>query len=191
MKECPQCRRCYPDRSLFCNEDGKTLLASLPGEPIIDGRYQLEQRLGQGSLGIVFKARHVDLRTAHAIKVLTPELAGNDPALAERFRQEVTAAAGVLHRNLTAVTDFGLSQNAIPFLVMELLEGPSLAELLSRDGRMRTDQALAVLSAIAAGVAAAHEQRLAHGNLKPANIMVPDNLPISTILPSLTPTSPL
>jgi serine/threonine protein kinase len=181
MKECPQCRRCYPDRSLFCNEDGKTLLASLPGEPIIDGRYQLEQRLGQGSLGVVFKARHIDLRTAHAIKLLTPELAGNDPALAERFRQEVTAAAEVSHPNLAAVTDFGLSQNAIPFLVMELIEGPSLAELLSRDGRMRPYQALKVLSAIAAALAAAHKQGLAHGNLKPANIMMQEDSPIASL----------
>jgi len=181
MKECPQCLRCYPDSSSLCNEDGKSLIASLPGEPLLGGRYQLEQRLGQGSVGIVFKARHLFLKTTHAIKVITPELAGNDPALAERFRQEVTTAAAVSHRNLATVTDFGLTENANPFLVMEFIDGPTLASLLSQEPRMSLSRALSLLAPIAAGVAAIHEQGLVHGNLKPANIMTREHSSIASL----------
>jgi serine/threonine protein kinase len=181
MKECPQCHRCYPDGSSSCNEDGKPLLASLPGELLIDGRYQLEQRLGQGSLGIVFKARHAFLKTKHAIKVITPELTGNNPALQLWFRQSALAAAASRHQNIVAVTDFGIIENTTPWLVMELVAGQSLAELLSQQPQMAPGRALEFLSAIAAGVAAAHKKGVTHGNLKPANIMMQEDFSIADL----------
>ena len=93
MKECPACRRCYPDEINHCPQDGDATAPSLLGEPTLDARYLLERRLGQGGMGVVFQARHIFLKTSHAIKVILPDLVGNDPMLTTRFRQEALAAA--------------------------------------------------------------------------------------------------
>ena len=85
MKECPTCRACFPDEIAFCPDDGAGTTASIAGEPILDGRYNLERRLGQGGMGIVYKARHIFLKTQHAIKIILPDLVGNDPNLVTRF----------------------------------------------------------------------------------------------------------
>ncbi len=181
MKECPQCHRCYADLSASCDDDGQALLASIPGEPLIDGRYELERRLGQGSLGIVFKAKHKFLKTTHAVKIITPALAGDDPSFATRFREDVLAAKTIRHQNIVAVTDFAAIENSISFLVMEFVAGKSFAELLSSGQRIEADRALELLSAVSAGVAAAHKKGLAHGNLKPANIILPEDFPVSDL----------
>src|SRR6266540_1046761 len=81
MKECTTCRTCFPDHINYCPLDGRQTLQSIAGEPILDGRYQLEMRLGQGGMGVVYKAHHVFLKTAHAIKVILPDLVGNYPTL--------------------------------------------------------------------------------------------------------------
>ena len=105
MKECPTCKRCYADEVNHCPQDGAETTPSLLGEPTLDGRYLLERRLGQGGMGVVFKARHIFLKTAHAIKVILPDLVGNDPMLATRFRQEALAAAAIRHPNIAMASD--------------------------------------------------------------------------------------
>ncbi|MGI8897132.1 MAG: SUMF1/EgtB/PvdO family nonheme iron enzyme [Pyrinomonadaceae bacterium] len=179
MKECPACRRCFPDDINHCPQDGDVTTHSLLGEPILDARYQLEKRLGQGGMGVVFQARHIFLKTAHAIKVILPDLVGNDPMLVTRFRQEALAAAAIRHKNIIAVTDFGVVRGTMPFLVMEFVNGKSLQEMLAEEGAMPPARALEIISAIGAGVAAAHRQNIVHRDLKPLNIMTQNNLPIS------------
>jgi serine/threonine protein kinase/formylglycine-generating enzyme required for sulfatase activity len=179
MKECPACRRCFPDDINHCPQDGDATTPSLIGEPILDARYQLEKRLGQGGMGVVFKARHIFLKTAHAIKVILPDLVGNDPMLVTRFRQEALAAAAIRHPNIIAVTDFGVVRGTMPFLVMEFVSGKSLQDMLAEEGAMPPARALEIISAIGAGVAAAHRQNIVHRDLKPLNIMAQDNVPIS------------
>ncbi len=179
MKECPACRRCFPDDINHCPQDGDVTTLSLHGEPILDARYQLEKRLGQGGMGVVFKARHIFLKTAHAIKVILPDLVGNDPMLVTRFRQEALAAAAIRHQNIIAVTDFGVVRGTMPFLVMEFVNGKSLQDMLAEEGVMPPARALEIISAIGAGVAAAHRQNIVHRDLKPLNIMAQNNLPIS------------
>src|ERR1043165_3103818 len=110
MRECPTCRSCFSDDILHCPDDGAATTSSIGGEPILDGstssiggaailhgRHQLEKRLGQGGMGVVYKARHIFLKTAHAIKIILPDLVGNDPNLVTRFRQEALAAAAIRH----------------------------------------------------------------------------------------------
>jgi serine/threonine-protein kinase len=179
MKECPVCRRCFPDATNHCPEDGDETTPSLLGEPTLDARYLLERRLGQGGMGVVFKARHIFLKTSHAIKVILPDLVGNDPMLATRFRQEALAAAAIRHPNIIAVTDFGVVRGTMPFLVMEFIKGKSLQDLLGEEGRMPPARAFELISAVAAGVAAAHRQNIVHRDLKPLNIMVQDDVPIA------------
>jgi serine/threonine protein kinase len=152
---------------------------SLLGEPTLDARYLLERRLGQGGMGVVFQARHIFLKTSHAIKVILPDLVGNDPMLTTRFRQEALAAAAIRHPNIIAVTDFGVVRGTMPFLVMEFVKGRSLQDILTTEGAMSPQRAWEFISAIASGVGAAHRQNIVHRDLKPLNIMVQDDVPIA------------
>ena len=179
MKECPKCRRCYPDETDHCPQDGEPTAPTLLGEPTLDARYLLERRLGQGGMGVVFQARHIFLKTQHAIKVILPDLVGNDPMLTTRFRQEALAAAAIRHPNIIAVTDFGVVRGTMPFLVMEFVKGRSLQEIMAQEGAMPPQRAWEFITALAAGVGAAHRQNIVHRDLKPLNIMVQDGVPIA------------
>ena len=179
MKECPACRRCFPDDIIHCPQDGDATLPSLLGDPILDARYQLERRLGQGGMGVVFQARHIFLKTQHAIKIILPDLVGNDPMLVTRFRQEALAAAAIRHPNIISVTDFGVVRGTMPFLVMEFVKGKSLQEIMAEEGAMPAARAFELICPTAAGVAAAHRQNIVHRDLKPLNIMIQDNMPVA------------
>src|SRR5438874_3054742 len=179
MRECPTCRSCFPDDILHCPDDGAATTSSIGGEPILDGRYQLERRLGQGGMGVVYKARHIFLKTAHAIKIILPDLVGNDPNLVTRFRQEALAAAAIRHQNIIAVTDFGVVRGTMPFLVMEFVQGASLQDIMAEEGAMSPLRAFELMQPICAGIAAAHRQGIVHRDLKPLNVMIQNNVPIS------------
>jgi len=179
MKECPVCLRCFPDHIDHCPTDGDSLKTTIIGEPVLDGRYQLERRLGQGGMGAVFKARHIFLKTPHAIKIILPDLVGNDPSLVTRFRQEAMAAAAIRHPNIIAVTDFGVVGGTTPFLVMEFVQGKSLHDILAAEGRLSPVRALEVMWGVASGLALAHRQGIVHRDLKPLNIMLKDDMPVS------------
>ncbi len=172
MKECPGCHRCFPNHVNHCPSDGDLLKFTLAGNTVIDERYQLEKRLGQGGMGIVFKARHVFLKTHHAVKVILPDLVGNDPSLVTRFRQEAMAAAAIRHQNTVSVTDYGVIGGTTPFLVMEFIEGRSLHDILAQQKRLSPSQAVEIMLAVCAGVAAAHRQGIVHRDLKPLNILL-------------------
>ena len=130
-------------------------------------------------MGVVFQARHIFLKTPHAIKVILPDLVGNDPMLTTRFRQEALAAAAIRHPNIITVTDFGVVRATMPFLVMEFVKGRSLQDILATEGAMSPQRAWEFISAIASGVGAAHRQNIVHRDLKPLNIMVQDDVPIA------------
>ncbi len=179
MKECPVCKRCYPDEINHCPQDGDATAPTLIGDTTLDGRYLLERRLGQGGMGVVFQARHIFLKTQHAIKIIIPDLVGNDPMLATRFRQEALAAAAIRHQNIIAVTDFGMVRGTMPFLVMEFVKGRSLQEILGAEGAMKPERAWELISAVASGIGAAHRSNIVHRDLKPLNIMVQDDLPVA------------
>src|SRR6266851_6709576 len=179
MKECPACKRCFPDDINHCPQDGDTTQPSLFGDPILDARYQLERRLGQGGMGVVFHARHIFLKTQHAIKVILPDLVGNDPMLVTRFRQEALAAAAIRHPNIIAVTDFGVVRGTMPFLVMEFVNGRSLQEIMTEEGAMPPGRAFELICPTASGIAEAHRQNIVHRDLKTLNIMIQEKMPIS------------
>src|SRR5213080_204658 len=179
MKECPSCRGCFPDDIIHCPQDGDATLPSLLGEPILDARYQLERRLGHVGIGVVFRARHIFLKTSHAIKIILPDLVGNDPMLVTRFRQEALAAAAIRHQNIIAVTDFGVVRGTMPFLVMEFVRGKSLQDVMSEEGAMPPLRAFELIQPICAGIAAAHRQHIVHRDLKPLNVMIQDGVPVS------------
>src|SRR5258707_3567759 len=179
MKECPTCRNCSPDDVNHCPDDRAEPGSSIQREPILDGRYQLEKRLGEGGMGVVYKARHIFLKTQHAIKIILPDLVGNDPNLTTRFRQEALAAAAIRHQNIIAVTDFGVVRGTMPFLVMEFVEGRSLQDIMTDEGAMTPMRAFELIQPICAGIAAAHRQKIVHRDLKPLNVMIQDDVPVS------------
>ncbi len=157
---------------MTCPNDGMPTAHTIAGEPVLEGKYHLELRLGQGGMGVVYKARHAYLKTHLAIKVILPDLVGNDPQLVTRFRQEALAAAAIRHQNVVSVTDYGVVNGSLPFLVMEYVEGESLHDLLAREKKLSPDQAFELMSAICAGVGAAHHQGIVHRDLKPLNVMI-------------------
>ena len=179
MRECPTCRTCLADDVVYCPDDGTQTTPSITGDPILDGRYQLERRLGQGGMGIVYKARHIFLKTQHAIKIILPDLVGNDPNLVTRFRQEALAAAAIRHQNIIAVTDFGVVRATMPFLVMEFVHGKSLQDLMAEEGAMGPARAFELMQPICAGLAAAHRQKIVHRDIKPLNVMIQEGIPIA------------
>ena len=172
MKECQLCKNCFTDNVNTCPNDGMPTFHSLSGEPVLEGKYHLECRIGQGGMGVVYKSRHAYLKTSHAIKIILPDLVGNDPELVTRFRQEALAAAAIRHQNVVGVSDYGVAQGTMPFLVMEYVEGESLHDLLAREKILSPERALEIMSAIAAGVGAAHSQKIVHRDLKPLNVMI-------------------
>jgi serine/threonine protein kinase/formylglycine-generating enzyme required for sulfatase activity len=172
MRECQVCKQCYPDAVTNCPQDSQPTFHSIAGNPILEGKYRLEKRLGQGGMGVVYSARHSYLKTQLAIKVILPDLVGNDPQLVTRFRQEALAAAAIRHHNVVQVTDYGVVDDKMPFLVMEYVEGESLHDMLAREKRLGPEKAVELMAAICAGVGAAHKQGIVHRDLKPLNVMI-------------------
>ncbi|HEX8688196.1 MAG TPA: serine/threonine-protein kinase, partial [Pyrinomonadaceae bacterium] len=177
MKECPACHRCFQDQVNHCPSDGDRLRFLISLDTTLDERYLLERKLGQGGMGLVFKAHHKFIKTQHAIKVILPDLVGNDPSLVARFRQEAMAAAAIRHPNTVSVTDYGILGGTTPYLVMEFVEGRSLHDLLSEEKRLTPEAAVEIMLAVCAGVAAAHRQGIVHRDLKPLNIMLRPGVP--------------
>jgi len=135
-----------------------------PGE-VVD-RYVIEQKIGQGGMAVVYRARHSQLGTLHAIKVLqVPAL-----AIRDRLLLEGRAQATLRHPNIVNVTDV-IDVHGAPGLVMELVEGPSLDDLLARV-QLTIPQVDELARGILAGVAEAHRHGLIHRDLKPANVML-------------------
>ena len=152
-----------------------------PGD-ILAGKYEIVSLLGEGGMGTVWRARSIALDSDVAIKVLHCESA--DRHAAERLLREARATARVGHPSIVRAFDFGETEAGEPFLVMELLEGTSLADWLDRRGRMSPAQAVQMLLPIASGLAAAHACGIVHRDIKPENIiLVPDGA--STFLPKI------
>ncbi|HEX3532086.1 MAG TPA: protein kinase [Thermoanaerobaculia bacterium] len=137
---------------------------------LLGGRYRLEERLGEGTLGVVWRARHVALHRDFALKQLRTG-ALEDPAARARFHREAEALGRMRHPHIVEVTDFGIDpESGSPYLVMELLPGRTLADLLRETGPLPPERALPLLEALAGAIDAAHEQGILHRDLKPSNI---------------------
>ncbi|MFE4415790.1 serine/threonine-protein kinase [Streptomyces sp. NPDC056821] len=135
---------------------------------LLAGRYQLEELLGRGGMGEVWRARDEVLGRPVAVKLL---LAGGvDPTAAARFHQEAQTTARLSHPNVVAVYDFGQADGRL-YLVMELVQGHSLAERLASGRPLTPHEVAAIGSQTASGLAAAHHQGIIHRDIKPANLL--------------------
>ena len=156
-------------------------------EIVLDGKYRLEERLGEGATGVVYRALHLGLKKTFAVKLLKagspdelirspsprPSPQGEGASLA-RFRREAEALGQLRHPHVVDVTDFGIDAAAggIPYLVMEHLQGTTLADFCREQGPVPLDRALPLLEAMASAIDAAHTRGILHRDLKPGNVLL-------------------
>jgi eukaryotic-like serine/threonine-protein kinase len=162
----------FAERPAVPDEDvsaavGPTQRRLQPGDQL--GRYEIAEWLGAGGMGEVYRAQDMRLSRTVAIKILHPAL-HDDPELLQRFEREARTLATLSHPHICHVFDVG-QQDGVDFLVMEYLDGQTLAELLDT-GALPVKDALAIATQIADAVEAAHEKGIVHRDLKPANIKV-------------------
>ena len=138
---------------------------------VLDEKYRLDERLGEGGMGTVYRATHLLIERPVAVKVLNPRLVADETAR-ERFRREARAAGRLQHSNAVAVTDFGETRDGLVYLVMELLEGRPLREVLAREAPLDPARAVSLMLQISAAVEAAHDAGIIHRDLKPGNIFL-------------------
>ncbi len=146
-------------------------VASLATGALLAGKYRIEKLLGAGGMGAVYLAENTDIARHVAIKVLHAGL-GRDDDVMKRFRQEARASAAIGHPNIVDVLDMGLTDDGEAFIVMERLEGETLADRQRARHRMAVAEVAAVMVEVLDGLAAAHAKGFIHRDLKPENIFL-------------------
>ncbi|HEX5474063.1 MAG TPA: serine/threonine-protein kinase [Vicinamibacterales bacterium] len=140
---------------------------------VLDGRYEIVAAIAEGGMGAVFRARRRMLGDEVAIKIMRQDLAA-DPGPRERFFRESRACARLRHPNIVSIFDFNLDAEGRPFLVMELLSGPSLREELAARGPLPLEDVQQIMLPICGALQFAHSCNILHRDLKPANIVAHD-----------------
>lgn len=141
---------------------------------VLGDRYELAELLGQGGMAEVYRARDTRLGRSVAVKILRTDLA-RDPAFERRFEREAQACAGMSHPNVVAVFDTGVhteDQTAIPYLVMEYIDGTTLKDLLMTGRRLLPQRALEITAGVLSALEYSHQQGIIHRDIKPANVML-------------------
>ena len=143
----------------------------LPGS-VLDAKYRIEERIGAGGFATVFRAQQMSLDRRVAVKIFRPA-PGNDSAMAlERFRREGMSACRVTHPNAIQVYDAAISEDGIPYIVMELLSGRALSAEIRRLAGLPLRRAMAITIPVCEALAAAHEVGLIHRDIKPDNVFL-------------------
>jgi serine/threonine protein kinase len=177
VRNCPQCGASYTDEIAYCPNDGTPTVAhsDIPAaDPFIgmtiDRRYRIEARIGEGGMGVVYRATHVVLKKPLAIKVMRGEQA-NDPEIVQRFVQEARASSAIGHPNIVNISDFGTTPDGAVYFAMEFLVGQTLGEAMA-SGVLARARAFSIFIQIASALEAAHAAGIVHRDLKPDNIFL-------------------
>ncbi|HET9624022.1 MAG TPA: protein kinase, partial [Kofleriaceae bacterium] len=186
-----KCAKCgAPDQGSgrFCGVCGAAVSLTEParsseaggvGEPAsmigreIAGRYRMLAKLGEGGMGAVYRAEQISLKRTVAVKLLRPDVLGNQLVL-RRFNAEAEAVAKLSHPNTVNIYDFGQDSDGTLFIAMEYIEGRSLRSVVHREAPLAPRRALAIAQQIAASLADAHAHAIVHRDLKPDNVMLMD-----------------
>ncbi|MCA9533958.1 MAG: serine/threonine protein kinase [Myxococcales bacterium] len=184
---CPVCEEPHvqDDLPLTCllRDEGATDLAhdtisdasapmqmrSMRAGTLIDERYVIEGRIGEGGMGAVFRAKDLRVGRIVALKTLHGEFADNSRA-AQRFEREAQVMAALSHPGVVQVLDFGVLDSRAAYLVMELLAGETLGDVLDREGRLGVEESCSTACQVLATLSAVHKKGFVHRDLKPANI---------------------
>jgi serine/threonine protein kinase/formylglycine-generating enzyme required for sulfatase activity len=177
MKLCPQCGKAFDDSPEVCAVDRSELILIDPGDPdpmlgrLLDGRYRLIRKIGQGGMGAIYRAVHTEMSRTCAIKLLTALSPGNDDAIA-RFKREAKNSSRIDNIHAVTIYDFGQTEDGLLFLVMELIDGQPLSRLIADQRVMQIDRVVHITNQIAEALAAAHALGIVHRDLKPDNVMI-------------------
>ena len=137
---------------------------------ILDGRYEIESKIGQGGMSYVYRAKDTKLDRIVAIKMLKEECSGDEEFL-EKFRNEARSAANLTHPNIVAAYD-AVDEGELHYIVMELVEGITLKNYIARKGRLSNKETIGISLQAAEGIAAAHKKGIIHRDIKPQNLII-------------------
>jgi hypothetical protein len=150
---------------------------------VIDEKYRIDAQIGVGGMATIYRSTRLHIGDIVAVKVLHGELL-RDPQFAERFRREAEAAARLKHPNVVAIYDFGLSEDRLIYLVMELVDGPNLRTIIRDTGPLPPASAAEIIRQVCAALSEAHRQGIVHRDIKPANIAIettPDEMRVKVL----------
>src|SRR5512146_1243117 len=179
MYSCPKCRLDVPPGTRFCLFCGARISSPDADAPRVDpligqtfrGVYLVQRRIGGGGMGDVYKAMHLTLEVPVALKVLKKALLA-DRTMVARFHQAARAASRLHHRNVTAVTDFGQTDDGTLYMAMEYVSGKSLARVIAEEQPLSERRIVRIGEQILSALAEAHATRILHRDLKPENVML-------------------
>ena len=198
MNRCPTCGTTYGDDARFCTRDGSKLFpmpasktetprgnSTLTGraEPpgpvthtnlmgkILDARYQVERKIGEGGMSFVYLARDISSGQQYAIKVLSAALSRDQNAMA-RLKREASLGMRLAHPNVCHIIRLGETQDGLVYVVMPYVQGEVLSDRNNRKGTLPLDETVHFVNDIAAGLQVAHELKIVHRDLKPENVMI-------------------
>lgn len=167
-----------PSTTTFPTVFGANVTMTTVGDPLVgrllDGRYQITQRLARGGMATVYRAIDTRLTRTVAVKVMHVGL-GDDAEFARKFDREARAAAKLSHPNVVSVFDQGqdvAGSNRRPYIVMEHVEGQTLRDILNRDAPLPAGRALEIMEPVLAALAVAHDAGLVHRDVKPENVLI-------------------
>jgi serine/threonine protein kinase len=189
MMICPNCRTSNADTARFCSSCGADLgettrrseerfqqatLVDPVKDSLLDstiaGRYRIDRKIGAGGMGTVYRATRLLIGDEVAVKILHAEQ--SDPKATERFRREAQAAARLKHPNAVTIHDFGVTDDCLQYLVMELVEGESLRQIIKQQGPLTPSASAEIVSQVCAALDEAHRHNIIHRDIKPDNIIV-------------------
>jgi serine/threonine-protein kinase len=202
MNRCPTCGTTYADDARFCTRDGSKLVAmpasstdtpsragstragradppppvthgNLVGQ-VLDGRYQIERKIGEGGMSFVYLAEDVSSKESYAIKVLSAALSSDANAMA-RLRREASVGMRLAHPNICHIIRLGETQDGLVYVVMPYVKGEVLSDRINRKSVIPLGEAVRYVVDIAAGLQVAHELKIVHRDLKPENVMIAAN----------------
>src|SRR5262245_35534313 len=178
MQYCRSCRTMLPQGVLVCPRDGQpteSILSVIDEDPLIGrsvGSYRVLEKIADGGMGSIYLAEHPQLPRKVAVKFLKAEFAPDAEAM-ERFSAEARLISQIRHRHIIDVLDSGaLEDEALPYFIMEYLEGESLRDRLDREKSLRLEVAVAIALQLLDALAATHQRGIIHRDLKPENIML-------------------
>ena len=175
MPVCATCGTTYGATVRICVRDGTPLATGRTDNQLLgtllDGKYRIDSFLSAGGMGSVYRALHVMLDKTIAVKVIRNELVTSDEVVA-RFQREARAASNLHHPNIVSVYDLGQTSDGTLYIAMEFIDGPSLKEVIRRNGPLTPWESIDILRQVASALSSAHQKQIVHRDLKSDNLML-------------------
>ncbi|HWO01839.1 MAG TPA: protein kinase [Blastocatellia bacterium] len=181
VKHCRECGQNYGGTQRFCRRDGGVLEAATVSTSagikdlmvgrVLSGRYRLLEKVGEGGMGVVYKAQHVKMKRLAAVKLLSPDFSRNAEFIA-RFEREAEMASRLDHPNAVAIYDYGQAEDGVVYLAMKFISGQPLASVIDDGAPLSLDRVVNIVRQSAAALEAAHRAGLVHRDFKPQNVIV-------------------